>query len=203
MPWVELRWLKLTADGLQPNADGLVEFRATNLTDLQDTYSDSNLTVLNTNPVVLDSDGRAPDPIYLLPTGYSVYVYDSDMVLLYSIPFVEDVGSAFLSQLGTIQTEGTTATSSPYTVLSTDNLVIVDSATTPFIVQLPAAADRGTPLMVKNISSGVTVRVTPDGSEDIDSVAAYVSLIAYTAPPAPTLVLLSNGVSSWWISSSI
>lgn len=201
LPWVELRFLKVTADGLVPNAGGFCEFRATDLTTPQDTFSDSDLTTPNENPIELDDEGRPPDPIYLSPLGYSVYVYDSDNVLLYSIPFVEDVGSAFLSTQANIQTEGTVATSSPYTVQATDNTVIVDSATTPFVVQLPAAADRGTPLLIKNISLGVTVRVTPESPETIDSVAAYVELAAFVAPPAPLMMLLSDGVSAWIIAS--
>src|SRR6187402_3490265 len=166
LPWVEERFLKVTDDGLVPNSLGFVEFRDTDLTTPKDVWTNSDLTIAHTNPVELDDEGRPASPIYLSPSGYSVYVYDADMVLLYSVDFVEDVGSAFLSQLAVIQTQGTVATSSPYIVQATDNCVIVDSATTPFVVQLPAAADRGTPLLVKNISSGVTVRVTPESPED-------------------------------------
>lgn len=203
LPWVELRFLKIDDnDGLVPNAGGFVEFRETDLTTLQATYSDSDLTVENENPIELDLEGQPPDPIYLLPTGYSVYVYDSDMVLLYSRDFVEDVGSAFLSTSANIQTEGTTATTSPYTVQATDNTVTVDSATDPFIVQLQDAADRGTPLIVKNISA-VEVRVTPDGAQTIDDVAAYVALPAAGSPPKPAMTLLSDGTSNYVISATV
>lgn len=202
VPWVELRFLKVTADGLVPNAGGFVEFRETDLTTPQDTYSNSGLTVPNDNPIELDADGRPPNPIYLLPNGYSVFVSDSDSVLLYSIPFVEDVGSAFLSTQANTQTVGTTATSSPYSVATTDNLVAIDSATTPFIVQLPAAT-RGTQLIVKNLSASVSVRVTPDGSDTIEQIAAYYTVPAAVSPLFPTVILLPDGISNWWIAGGI
>lgn len=201
LPWVELRFMKLTAAGLVPNAGGFVEFRETDLTTLQDTYSDSTLQTLNPNPIELDADGRPPDPIYLLPNGYSVYVSDSDGDPLYDIPFVEDVGSAFLATQANVQTEGTDATSSPYTVVAADNLVTVSSATNPFVVQLPAAADRGTPLIIKNLSA-VSVRVTPDGAETIETIAAYFTVGSASSPTFPTITLLSDGVSNWVIASS-
>ncbi len=202
LPWVEMRFLKVTDEGLVPNSGGFVEFRETDLTTLQPTYSDSDLTMENENPIELDVDGRPPDPIYLLPVGYSVYVSDSDSNLLYSIPFVEDVGSAFLSSQANIQATGTTATTSPYTVQSTDNTVTVDSAEDPFIVQLPAAADRGTPLLVKS-NSAVEVRVTPAGAETIDLISAYVVLPAAGSPPLPGMTLLSDGTSNWVIASTV
>jgi hypothetical protein len=40
-----------------------------------DTYSDRNLTILNTNPIVLDAVGSAP-PIYLLDQPYYIEIYD-------------------------------------------------------------------------------------------------------------------------------
>lgn len=200
-PWVEMRFGRTTADGYVPNSNGFVGWFDTALTIPRDTFSDSDLTIVNENPVPLDDEGRPETDIYLDNTAaYGVKVYDEDMVVLYTISYVS---SAYLFQAtqANIQTEGTVATSSPYTVQATDNTVIVDSATTPFVVVLPAAADRGTPLLIKNISSGVTVRVTPESPEEIDSVASYVELAAFTAPPAPLMMLLSDGVSAWIIAS--
>lgn len=204
LPWVESRFTKVTSDGLVPNAGGFVEFRQTDLTTLQATYSDSTLTTPNANPIELDDDGRTPDPVYLLPTGYSVFVYDSDMVLLYSDNFVEDVGSAFLSTQANIQAQGSTQSVSPYVVdNATDNLVVVDSATNPFIVTLPAASARGTQLIIKNLSASVVVRVTPLGSDTIDGINAYYAVPAAVSPLFPTVMLLSDGVSNWWIAGGI
>lgn len=205
LPWVEWRFLKLDASGaLVPNSGGFVEFRETDLTTLQDTYTTSDVDpatgVPNTNPIVLDADGRPPSGIYLLPTGYSVYVSDSDGTPLYDLPFVEDVGSAFLATQANVQTQGTDATTSPYIVVAADNLVTISSATDPFIVQLPPADERGTLLLIKNYST-VTVRVTPDGAETIDTIAAYYTLAAASSPAFPTLGLLSDGVSNWVVAT--
>jgi len=187
--------------GYEPNALGYVETRETDLTTPKDTYSDSTLGTPNANPFQLDADGRPTSPMYLAnDAAYSFYVYDVDMNLLYS---VEYVSSAYLfqAQAGQIATEGTVATSSPYFVQATDNMVIVDSTDDPFIVQLPLAAERGLPLLIKTISPGVTVRVTPTSPEAVDSIAAYVALGPYTAVPAPAMDLLSDKVSAWWIRS--
>ncbi len=200
-PWVEQRFGLSGLTGYEPNALGYVETRKTDLTTLKDTYADSDLTTPNANPFQLDADGRPTSPMYLAnDEAYSFYVYDVDMVLLYSVDYVSSA-YLFAAIAGKIATEGTVATSSPYTVQSTDNLIIVDSATTPFVIVLPAAVDRGLPLLIKTISPGVTVRVTPTSPEAIDSISAYVELGPFTAPPAPAMGLLSDGVSAWWISS--
>ncbi len=202
-PWVEQRFGLSGLTGYEPNSLGFVETRKTNLTDPKATFSDWDLSTANENPTPLDADGRPTSgAIYLEPSeAYSFYVYDADMNLLYSVPFVS---SAYLfeSTSANIQTEGTTATSSPYTVQATDNTVTVDSSDDPFIVQLQDAAERGTPLIVKSISA-VEVRVTPDGAQTIDDVAAYVALPAAGAPPKPAMTLLSDGTSNYVISATV
>lgn len=202
LPWFTPPYLIETADGTVPNVGGKIYTRDTDLTTPVTVWQDQNGDAAHTNPIIIDSDGWIPsNAIYIPNQGISIIYADADDVVIRTISFIEDVGSAFLSTQANIQTEGTVATSSPYTVQATDNTVIVDSATTPFVVQLPAAADRGTPLLIKNISLGVTVRVTPESPETIDSVAAYVELAAFVAPPAPLMMLLSDGVSAWIIAS--
>ena len=46
------------------NNGGSITFYATDLTTLKDTYSDIGLTVVNTNPVVLDSSGRLSTDVW-------------------------------------------------------------------------------------------------------------------------------------------
>ncbi len=204
-PWVESRFLKLTSDGLVPNDGGFVLTTETDLTTHQATYTTSDVDpstgTPHENPIELDAEGRPPSGIYLMPSGYAFFVYDSDMVLLYQIPFVEDVGSTFLSQSAVIQSQGTDATTSPYIVTDDDNTVTVSSATDPFVVQLPAAADRGTPLIIKNLSA-IAVRVTPDSAETIEGIAAYFAIGSAVSPNFPTITLNSDGVSNWVIASS-
>ena len=200
IPWVEMRFGLESVNGYVPNALGLVEFRETDLTTPKDTYSDSALTIPNTNPVVLDTGGRPTDPIYFAnDAAYSVFVFDANSVEKYSIPYVANYAAIALATSANTATQGTTATASPYTVQTTDNLVLVDTATNPFVVQLPAAADRGTVLYVKNLSSGVVVRVTPDSTETIDGLAAYYSIPAAVSPLFPAVALYSDGVSAWWV----
>lgn len=54
----------LLADG-SVNAGGSLTFYETNLTTLQDTWSDPDKNTLNSNPVILDSAGRAATDIWL------------------------------------------------------------------------------------------------------------------------------------------
>ena len=206
-PWVEQRFLKIDADTglLVPNDGGFVLTQiAGTSTDLATYTNPTAPLVAHANPIELDSDGRPPSPIYILPQGYKFIVKDSDSVTLYTIPLVEDVGATALDQQGTTQTDGTTATVSPYTVVADDNMVLVDSATNPFIVQLPLAADRGTFLVVKNLSA-VTVKLRPQAGEEVEQQGASVDydLPAITGALQPTATLASDGVSNWWITAGI
>lgn len=202
LPWTERRFLKVTADGLVPNGGGFVYFFETGSpTTPLSTYKDQDGDDANAHPIELDEDGRPPFPVFIQAEGYRQVVQDSDGNELYSEDFVEDVGQTFLAQSAVIQSEGTDATTTPYVVVATDNTVTVSGATVTFVVQLPTCASRGTPLIVKNLSSG-TVRVTPSGAETIDTVAAYYSLAAAVSPNFPTITLNSDGVSNWVIASS-
>ncbi|HEX2594702.1 MAG TPA: hypothetical protein VHL34_24580 [Rhizomicrobium sp.] len=203
LPWTERRFLKVTDDGLVPNAGGFVYFYETGSPETPlSTYKDQNSDDANTNPIELDADGRTPFPVFIQATGYRVVVTDSDDIELYSEEFVEDIGQTFLAQSAVIQSQGSTATSSPYTVATTDNTVLVNSADVTFVLQLPTCASRGTPLVIKNMSSVSTVRVTPSGAETIDGVASYYSLATSSTPNFPTITLNSDGVSNWIIASS-
>lgn len=65
----------LLADGTVNNG-GLIYFYETDLTTLQDTWSDVGLTVLNSNPVVLDASGRPTTDIWG-SAAYGVVITDS------------------------------------------------------------------------------------------------------------------------------
>jgi len=62
--------------GLQPCAGGSLAFYDLNTTTPRDTWSDSAQTILNTNPVLLDSSGRANTNIWL-DGAYSVRLRDA------------------------------------------------------------------------------------------------------------------------------
>ena len=68
-----------TDDG-KPLAGGKLFFYDTGTTDLATTYSDSDQTVANANPVVLDAAGRMPDVFY---TGsLKIVLTDADDVII-------------------------------------------------------------------------------------------------------------------------
>lgn len=66
-----------------PLAGGFLTFYAAGTVNLQDTFTDSDLLVANTNPVELSSSGRAV--IYFSPTpAYKCICTDADLVELWS-----------------------------------------------------------------------------------------------------------------------
>jgi hypothetical protein len=66
-----------TLTGLEIAAGGSVTFYAPGTTDLQDTWSNPGLTVLNPNPVDLDSSGRLETPAWG-DEAYDVVLKDAD-----------------------------------------------------------------------------------------------------------------------------
>lgn len=206
-PWVSVQFFKPgdDAESSVPNSGGFVFTYIAGTTTDRLTYTNAQAPlVAHSNPIELDDQGRPPSSqIFLLAGGYTFEEQDSDGNVLRTYDYVADVAYTFMTELGTIQSEGTTATTSPYVVLSTDNTVQVDSATTPFIVQLPPAADRTFPLIIKNLSAAAVVRVTPDGAETIDTVASYSTIPVAVSPYMPAITLLSDGVSNWVIQNPI
>lgn len=61
-----------------PYAGGFLYFYATGTSTPQNTYSDSGLTIANTNPVVLDSNGQAGS-VFLQNLSYKVVLTDSNL----------------------------------------------------------------------------------------------------------------------------
>lgn len=204
-PAFEQRYLKIDATTglLTPNDGGFIFTTVAGSSTPLATYTNaSSPLVAHTNPIELDSDGRPPSPIYVLGRGYKFVVKDSNLVTLYTIDPVEDSAFVALTTTANVQAEGVTVTVSPYTVAAGVNTVICNCATNPTVIQLPPAADRGTPIVIKNIRASVVVRVTPDGAETIDTVAAFYAVPAAVSPLMPSIVLNSNGVSAWTIPSS-
>lgn len=158
------------------------------------TYSDSDLVTPLANPVVLDGDGRAT--IYLSPGGYKFKVSDSDDVELYTIDNVCDVGQTLFANLGEYLQEGAKGEATDYQVVPSDSLVTVDGGT----VYLPAASERGFPLTIKNIGASPLI-VAADGSDTFET-GVGLTLPAASSPDFPSVILASDGVSTWWILAS-
>ena len=168
---------------------------------LQSLYSDVDLAVALSNPVIADSAGRFPS-LFVLPVGYDWILQDADgNEIIRGIDF-EDIGQAFLSNLGVQMATGTEDVASGYQVVDGDWLVTTDAndATNPFVVNLPDLATWTTPLTIKH-QSALACNVTPAGTDEIENVAAAYALPAAASPNLPTVTLIP-GPSSWLIQSS-
>ena len=68
-----------------PAAGASLYFYAAGTSTPQTTYSDSLLTVPNTNPIVLTMAGESANSIYLSATGYKATLVASDGVTLWTV----------------------------------------------------------------------------------------------------------------------
>lgn len=160
----------------------------------QSLYTDSALTIAHANPVVADSAGRFAE-MFMLAEGYDLRLKDENDVTIWSATDVEDIGQSFLTSLGETFATGSTAVTSGYVMLTTDNYIETAAvATNPFILTLQTAATRTFPVCIKHKGSG-TLRITPVGAETIEGIAAYYSVAAAASPNFPTVWLwpLSSG----------
>lgn len=193
-----------------PLAAGSLQFYAAGTTTPQDVYADCNGDATLTNPVVLDSSGFAQ--IFLGSAGlYDVVVSDSTAVELYTIEGVGNPGQILFASLGNLLATGSQNVDSGYSILSTDQFVTVTntSNTNPWIVNLPAASTRSTatstgnglPLTIKNLSAFAGT-IVPNGADTIEVDNAAFSIPAQTGSTYPSVILLSNGTSGWWVQAS-
>lgn len=198
LPWIESRFLDPNGNIL---AGGYLYFYIAGTSTPKLVYQDSSLSIPHAQPVTLDAYGRAK--VYLASGGYKVIVQDSLGVQQYSFDNVEDVGLTWLSVWGVTLATGSLDVASGYQVVSTDQLVTVDSTggADPCVVVLEAAADRGLPLTIKNLGD-VDVAITPQAGETIDGVAGVYTLAAGASPTFPSVHLVSDGVSGWYILAS-
>lgn len=197
------RWQAFDADG-EPLAGALLYSYTTGGTfsTPQALYTDVDLTIAHANPVVADADGRFAE-MFLSPLGYDLRLKDSAGTTIWSALDVEDVGQTFLNDLGVTFADGAKDVNTGYTILATDQLVTLDAgeATNPAIINLQPAADRGLPIGIKNLAP-VQISVTPDGTETIEGIQAAFTIPVAASPTFPTVWLVSDGVSGYWILSS-
>jgi len=202
IPWIEQRFLDV--DG-NPLSGGFVYSYVAGTDTPQDTFTSADLDPLsiNLNPIQLDSNGRPPTDIFLSPVGYKFVVTDVDAVEQYTIDLVEDVGQVFAANFGNLLSEGGKDVVSGYIVLTTDRLITVDSTggADPCIITLLPAPSATQPLTIKNLGT-VDLSVTPDGSDTIDGINAAFTVTGASSPTFPTITLVSDAVSSYYIVSS-
>ena len=180
-----------------PYAGGKLYAYIAGTTTAQDTYSDSALTTANTNPIILDADGRL-GAVYLSATGYKFQLDDANDVTIFTADNVSDPSAVFLNVLGVQLATGSTDVTSGYTITATDLTVTVASTggADPCIINLPACSSRGMPVAIQDQGT-IDVAVTPNGSDTINGVAAAFTVTAGSSPNWPTIWLWPDGVSNW------
>lgn len=201
LPWIERVFLNATGTG--PNASGTLTFYAAGTSTPQNTYSDSALTVPNTNPVTLGADGRPTVDIFLSPTSYKVVVADSTAAEIYTFDNVSDPAYTFFAQLGQQLALGSKSVTTGYTVTNNDSLVTVNEpSTNPAIVNLQPSANRGAILFVQNVSAATQVKLVPNGVETINGLASYTIPVA-ASPKFPTVILLPAAAGTYYLVGAI
>lgn len=166
-------------------------------------YTDSDLSVPATNPVILNSAGMPDDVLYDLPQGYKYVLKDADNVEIWTKDNIENVGATFASRFGLVLASGGKNVTSGYVVLESDRLVTVDSAggPDPCVITLLAAADATQPVCIKNFGD-IELAVTPDGTDTIDAVLGAFTVPVAANPVAPSIWLVPDGVSAWYVIAS-
>jgi hypothetical protein len=162
-------------------------------------YHDCNGLSAWTDPVVLDSSGAAD--IFLSPILYDVSGTDADDVPVAHLSAlgVGNPGQIFAASYGTVQTQGSKAVASGYSILATDNCVTYISGS-PGTVNLPAASVRssantgnGLPLLLANYGAS-TWGLVPSGADLVNNVNATLTLTA-----GQTALAYSDGISAWYV----
>lgn len=160
-----------------PLAGGYLYFYASGTSTPLATYSDSGLTIANTNPVEANSEGYW-GPIYLQAADYKVVLKDADGVQVWTAdPVSGSSGSGQSSNIRTVTTDTT--------LVPSDGTILCNSAS-PIQITLPtASAVRGLTYTVVQINTG---EITVVGT--INGVTNYTMSFANQAAS-----FVSNGVS--------
>ena len=100
---------QFTVDANGPRAGAQLFFYATGTTTYQDTYSDSALTIPNTNPVVADSNGQFGNVFLLGSPAYHVVLEDSSGATIWDMdPVGPQISSTGQVPVGTVVSFGGT-----------------------------------------------------------------------------------------------
>lgn len=201
LPVPRQRFLVITPTGFQPLSGGRLEFYVAGTTTPKAVFSDSDGQVALGVTVPIDSDGYTP-AIFLQHLGHKVVLIDAQNAQVWSQDNVENVAEAFLATAANTQSQGAKDVHDGYTASAADNLITVSEPTVnPTKIYLQRAADRGTSLIVKN-KVPLQVAIYPYGSETIEGLAAPFMVPAASSPIFPTVHLMSDGISNYWVVSS-
>jgi hypothetical protein len=200
LPWVKPQFSD--AEGV-PVASGKLYAFVAGTTTPQATYTDVDLTLAHSHPIVLNAAGQAASNIYLLPTGYKFRLDDASNVTLWTVDMVEDVGAVAAAGFGTALTVGSKNVTSGYTLLATDRLVTVASTggASPCVINLLPCADATQPVTIKNTGT-IALSVVPNGSDTLEGINAAFTVAAASGATRPTLWIAPDGISAWHILAS-
>lgn len=201
LPWIELRFLK--PDG-SVNANGTVETYEAGTAISLETYTgtDPDVDAANPTTIDLDSDGRPPDPIFLLPRGYKFIVRDEDGAELYTIDNIEDVGAVAFATLANVLAEGARGEGDGYVITPDDNTVtFITASGQPCEVTLQLAAERGLPITLINIGDGDLTILVDTGNTFTGGQPGPMVIPPGTTPIYSGATLNSDGISSYFPAS--
>ena len=204
---VDLQWEKGTTffdDSGSILDSGTINIYDAGTTDLRTTYSDEDGTVANTlngsNQIVLGSDGRLSESVYI-PTGSWKFVLrDSGATALVTEDNIEGALDTSVFATGTVAwTLPVLSKSSDYTVTTSDLGKCVNANPTAATVTLtlPSAstAGDGKTLCVKHVGTANTVVIATVSSQTIDGYDTFV-----LSDQNDTALLYSDG-ANWHIAA--
>lgn len=123
-----------------PLAGGYVYFYTAGTTTLADTYTDSSLTTLNSNPIVLNSSGNFSNPVFLAAGTYKIAVYSSGGISSGVLQWTRDNYDVVSVAAYTASNSTNAQTGTTYTIQTTDrSKKIVHSNINSVAVTLPQA----------------------------------------------------------------
>ncbi len=197
----EIRW------SLTPVAGQLLYSWVAGTSTPLPTYSDSDLTIANTNPVVADANGLFP-AIYLLPEGYKFGLYPANLAPpvvptdtpIFTQDNFTDIGSIFAGNFGTAMTDGAELNATAGYVVTSTNLFVTVASSGATVLNLPAVSGRTQPVCIKNVGAG-TVVVTPNGSDTLEGSLSTYTIEAAATPLFPS-IWLYPGSGTWWVLAS-
>lgn len=181
----------LDANG-KPLAAGTLNFYEAGTLTPQSVFGDDTGGTSLGAVVTLSSSGQPengsnPTGVFISPTGYKCIVKDVNGATVKMQDSIEDIGATFLAELGIFLATGQKSPTSPYTVTNDDLFVSIAGG----IVLLQPVGSRTQPLTIQNTSTSATTAVTPNGSENINNVAAAFTLqAASSSVHLPCLTLL-------------
>jgi len=199
-------WLQLFDENGAPASGYLLYTYIAGLDTLLPTYSDSDGSTLNSNPIELDIAGHAV--VYLTPgIGYKFVLRTPAGALVWTSDNVVDMATLLFGML--ISTDGEREAVTGYTIQPDDYFVTFDGdAASPGDIILPAAASRFAPITMKNVGAN-GMKINPDGTDTIEGVLTDLTVSGAVSPVFPTVTLIPGKIlgteddnNTWWVRST-